>query len=224
MSGVLTDKVVLVTGASRGIGYSVCVEAARRGAHVIAVARTVGGLEELDDEIKGVGSSATLVPQNITDLASIDRLGGAIFERWGRLDGLVGNAGALGIISPVPHIDPKMFEKTLLLNLTVNYRLIRSMDPLLRQSTGPGGVRFIIGGQKRAPLLGPLCRLQGGAGCHGKKLCRRDGPVPGSRQCGLSGRGAHPYAGQGHAGGDTRNAARARGSGAKNRRSDLSGV
>jgi len=135
MSGLLTDKVVLVTGASRGIGYSVGVEAARRGAHVIAVARTVGGLEELDDEIKGVGSSATLVPQNITDLSSIDRLGGAIFERWGRLDGLVGNAGALGIISPVPHIDPKMFEKTLLLNLTVNYRLIRSMDPLLRQST-----------------------------------------------------------------------------------------
>jgi NAD(P)-dependent dehydrogenase (short-subunit alcohol dehydrogenase family) len=149
MTGDLEGKVVLVTGASRGIGYAVALEAGRRGAHVIALARTVGGLEELDDEIQAAGSSATLVPQDLTDLEAIDRLGGAIFERWGRLDGLVGNAGVLGIISPVPHIDPKLFESTVLINLTVNFRLIRSMDPLLRLSDA-GRAVFISSSSARS--------------------------------------------------------------------------
>ena len=130
----LTGKTVLVTGASRGIGYAAALEAARRGAHVIAVARTVGGLEELDDAIVALGGSATLVPMDLRDGDAIDRLGAAIFERWGHLDGLIANAGQLGVLSPVAHIKPADFEKVLAVNVTANYRLLRSLDLLLRQA------------------------------------------------------------------------------------------
>ncbi|ODT76572.1 MAG: oxidoreductase [Pelagibacterium sp. SCN 64-44] len=130
----LAGKVVLVTGASRGIGYAAGIEAARRGAHVIAVARTVGGLEELDDEIQKLGGSATLVPLDLRDGDAVDRLGAAIFERWGHLDGLVANAGQLGVLSPVAHIKPDDFDKVLAVNVTANYRLLRSVDLLLRQA------------------------------------------------------------------------------------------
>ncbi len=130
----LAGKTVLVTGASRGIGYAAALEAASRGAHVIAVARTVGGLEELDDEIQKLGSSTTLVPLDLRDGEAIDRLGAAIFDRWGALDGLVANAGLLGVLSPVPHIKPDEFDKVFAVNVTANYRLLRSLDLLLRQS------------------------------------------------------------------------------------------
>ena len=130
----LDGKVVLVTGASRGLGYQAALEAARRGAHVIAVARTVGGLEDLDDDIKKLGGSTTLVPLDLRDFEAIDRLGLSIFQRWGKLDGLVANAAALGVITPLAHLDPKDFEQTFGLNVTANYRLIRSLDALLRQS------------------------------------------------------------------------------------------
>lgn len=130
----LAGKVVLVTGASRGIGYQAALEAARRGAHIVAVARTVGGLEELDDEIQEAGSSSTLVPLDLRDGDAIDRLGAAIFERWGHLDGLVANAGLLGVLSPVPHIKPDEFDKVMAVNVTANFRLLRSLDLLLRQS------------------------------------------------------------------------------------------
>lgn len=130
----LSGKVVLVTGASRGIGYQAAKEAARRGAHVIAVARTVGGLEELDDEIQAAGGSTTLVPLDIRDGDGIDRLGAAIFERWKKLDGLVANAGMLATLSPVPHVELKEFDQSFAVNVTANYRLIRSMDLLLRQA------------------------------------------------------------------------------------------
>ncbi len=130
----LTGKVILVTGASRGIGYAAGLEAARRGAHVVAVARTVGGLEDLDDEIQALGSSATLVPLDLRDGDAIDRLGAAIFERWGALDGLVANAGQLGVLSPLAHVKPEDFEKVIAVNVTANYRLLRSTDLLLRQS------------------------------------------------------------------------------------------
>lgn len=128
----LADKIALVTGASRGIGRTLALELARAGAHVVAVARTQGALEELDDEIRGLGSSATLVPLDLTDFAGIDRLGGALWERFGRLDVLIGNAGILGPTSPLSHADPKDFEKTLAVNLTANWRLLRSMEPLLK--------------------------------------------------------------------------------------------
>lgn len=146
----LADKVVLVTGASRGIGYFTAREAASRGAHVVAVARTVGGLEELDDEIQAAGGSTTLVPLDLRDVDGIDRLGKAIFERWGRLDGLVGNAGMLGGLSPVAHFDPKEFDKVMALNVTANYRLIRSVDLLLRQSAAGRAVFVSSGAAKSA--------------------------------------------------------------------------
>jgi NAD(P)-dependent dehydrogenase (short-subunit alcohol dehydrogenase family) len=141
----LADKTVLVTGASRGIGYFAAREIGRRGAHVIAVARTVGGLEELDDEIQQAGGSTTLVPLDLRDFDAIDRLGAAIFERWGRLDGLVGNAGMLGPVSPLGHVDPKDFDKVMALNVTANYRLIRSFDLLFRQAEAARAV-FISSG------------------------------------------------------------------------------
>lgn len=130
----LSGKVVLVTGASRGIGYAAAKEAGSRGAHVIAIARTVGGLEELDDEIQALGASTTLVPLDLTDGPGIDRLGAAIYERWGRLDGLIGNAALLGTLTPVAHIAPDEFDKVMAINVTANYRLLRSLDLLLRQA------------------------------------------------------------------------------------------
>jgi NAD(P)-dependent dehydrogenase (short-subunit alcohol dehydrogenase family) len=130
----LTGRIALVTGASRGIGYFTALELAKAGAHVIATARTVGGLEELDDAIKAAGGSATLAPFDITDMDAIDRLGASIFERWGKLDILVANAGILGVISPLAHIEAKVFDKVMLTNVTATWRLIRSVDPLLTRS------------------------------------------------------------------------------------------
>src|SRR5690606_30188269 len=130
----LSGRIALVTGASRGIGYFIAKELAAAGAHVIAVARTVGGLEELDDEIKASGGQATLVPLDLTDMAGIDRLGGAIHERWGKLDILVANAAILGVIAPLGHVEAKTFEKVMNINVTATWRLIRSVDPLLRLS------------------------------------------------------------------------------------------
>ena len=145
MTKLLDGKVALVTGASRGLGKAIALTLAKQGAHIIATARTQGGLEELDDDIKAAGSSATLVPMDITDYPAIDRLGAAIFERWKRLDILVGNAGTLGKLTPLPHIDPKVWDEALAVNLTSNYRLIRSMDPLLRLAPN-GRAIFVASG------------------------------------------------------------------------------
>ncbi|NTF80598.1 SDR family NAD(P)-dependent oxidoreductase [Agrobacterium rhizogenes] len=134
MSVNIKDKIALVTGASRGIGYFTALELAKAGAHVIACARTVGGLEELDDAIKAVGGSATLVPFDLADMNAIDALGASIFERWGKLDILVANAGVLGVISPIGHIEAKVFEKVMTVNVTATWRLIRSVEPLLMRS------------------------------------------------------------------------------------------
>ncbi len=136
MSVNLKDKIALVTGASRGIGYFTALELAKAGAHVIACARTVGGLEELDDAIKAAGGSATLVPFDLADMNAIDALGASIFERWGKLDILVANAGVLGVISPIGHIEAKVFEKVMTINVTSTWRLIRSVEPLLMRSEG----------------------------------------------------------------------------------------
>jgi NAD(P)-dependent dehydrogenase (short-subunit alcohol dehydrogenase family) len=141
----LVDRVALVTGASRGIGYATALALAKAGAHVIALARTVGGLEELDDAIKALGGSATLVPLDLTDYPGIDRLGLALHERFGRLDVLVGNAGILGPLSPLDHVEPQAWDAVIAVNVTANWRLIRAMDRLLKLSNA-GRVVFVSSG------------------------------------------------------------------------------
>ena len=128
------NRIALVTGASRGIGRAAALALAKAGAHVVAVARTSGALEELDDVIQKAGGAATLVPLDLKDGEGIDRMGAALFERWGRLDALLGNAGVLGQVTPLAHLEPKVWDELLAVNVTANYRLIRSLDPLLRQS------------------------------------------------------------------------------------------
>ncbi|MFC2248997.1 SDR family NAD(P)-dependent oxidoreductase [Labrys portucalensis] len=145
MSDLLKGRLALVTGASRGIGRATAVALAEAGAHVIAVARTVGALEDLDDEIRQRGGAATLVPLDIKDGDGIDRLGYTLFERYGKLDILIGNAGALGAISPLGHIEPKDWDNVFAVNVTANWRLIRSFDPLLRKSDA-GRAIFITSG------------------------------------------------------------------------------
>ena len=130
----LSGRIALVTGASRGIGRAVALALAKAGAHVVAVARTVGGLEELDDEIKAAGGSATLVPLDLKDHAGITRLGGALFDRYKKLDILIGNAGILGPLSPLSHVEPKVWDDVIAVNVTANWQLIRCMEPLLTQS------------------------------------------------------------------------------------------
>lgn len=151
MAKRLENRVAVVSGASRGLGRAIALTLAKEGAHIVATARTQGGLEELDDEIKAIGSTATLVPFDIKDYAAIDRLGAAIFERWKKLDVLIGNAGILGKLSPLGHVDPKVFEDVMAVNVTANWRLIRSLDPLLRASEA-GRAVFVTSGVAQNPL------------------------------------------------------------------------
>src|SRR5438067_2083559 len=111
LSQPFANRIALVTGASRGIGYGTALALAREGAHVVAVARTVGGLEELDDAIRAGGGSATLVPLDLKDSEGIARLGAALNERYGRLDILIGNAGVLGPLSPLAHVEPTAWDE-----------------------------------------------------------------------------------------------------------------
>jgi NAD(P)-dependent dehydrogenase (short-subunit alcohol dehydrogenase family) len=149
MSQRLKDRICLVTGASRGIGHAVAKAFAAEGAQVIALARTQGGLAALDDAIKAAGGlPPVLVPCDLTKYDAIDELGAKLFERFGRLDVLVGNAGSLGVLGPVAQSDAKKFTQTVELNLIANYRLIRSMDPLLRASPA-GRVIFVTSGVTR---------------------------------------------------------------------------
>jgi len=144
-AGRLAGRLALITGASRGLGAATALAYTREGAHCVLVARTVGGLEAVDDQIKALGGSATLVPLDVTDGPGIDRLGAALYERYGRLDVLLGNAGILGTLSPVGHIEPTIFERVMAVNVTANWRLIRSLDPLLRASDA-GRAVFISSG------------------------------------------------------------------------------
>src|ERR1700760_2479243 len=128
----LDGRIALITGASRGIGAAVAERFAREGAHLVLTARTVGGLEEVDDAVRAAGGSATLVPVDLRDFIKIDELAARILDRWGRLDILVGNAAEFGVFSPLGHIDPATWTEVIDLNLTANWRLIRAMDPLLR--------------------------------------------------------------------------------------------
>ena len=130
----LSGRIALVTGASRGIGRDAALALAAAGAHVVAVARTTGGLEELDDQIRDNGGAATLVPLDLKDSPGIDRLGAALYERWGHLDMLFANAGILGTVTPLAHLEQKVWDDVMAINVTANWRLVRSLEPLLRAS------------------------------------------------------------------------------------------
>jgi NAD(P)-dependent dehydrogenase (short-subunit alcohol dehydrogenase family) len=150
MAQRLAGKIALITGASRGIGAAVAEAYAREGAHLVLAARTVGGLEELDDKIRAAGGAATLVPLDLRDFIKIDELAAAIYQRFQRLDILVGNAAEFGTFSPLGHIDPKLWGEIIDLNLTANWRLIRVMDPLLRAAP-QGRAIFVTSGIARNP-------------------------------------------------------------------------
>ena len=156
MTNSLSSRIALVTGASRGIGYATARALARAGAHVVAVARTQGGLEELDDAIRKDGGTATLVPLNITDSDGIARLGAALHERHGKLDILIGNAGVAGTSTPLGHLDPKLWDTAMAVNVTANFQLIRCMEPLLQKSDA-GRAVFITSGiaHKVTAYMGP---------------------------------------------------------------------
>jgi NAD(P)-dependent dehydrogenase (short-subunit alcohol dehydrogenase family) len=145
MTSPLSGRIALVTGASRGIGYAVALALARAGAHVVAVARTVGGLEELDDAIRAGGGSATLVPLDLKDHDGIARLAAALNERYRRLDVLIGNAGIGGPSSPLSHVEPKAWDDVMAINVTANWQLIRHFEPLLKASDA-GRVVFVSSG------------------------------------------------------------------------------
>jgi NAD(P)-dependent dehydrogenase (short-subunit alcohol dehydrogenase family) len=147
---VAADRIALVTGASRGIGRAAAVALAGAGHHVVCVARTVGGLEETDDAVRAAGGSATLVPLSLKDFDAIDRLGASIFERWGKLDAFFGNAGVLGALTPLTHLEPKIFDELMAVNITANWRLIRSLDPLLKRSEA-GRALFVSSSLARKP-------------------------------------------------------------------------
>src|SRR5215475_11478262 len=149
-TGRLAGRLALVTGASRGLGAAVAKRFAAEGARLVLVARTVGGLEEVDDAVRAHGGAATLVPLDLTDFDAIDRLGQSLYERFGRLDVLVGNAAALGTLSPVGHITPRDWAAVINLNLTANWRLLRSFDRLLRASVA-GRAIFVTDSLAQAP-------------------------------------------------------------------------
>jgi NAD(P)-dependent dehydrogenase (short-subunit alcohol dehydrogenase family) len=152
----LSSRIALVTGASRGIGYATARALAKTGVHVVALARTQAGLEELDDDIRNDGGSATLVPLNLTDFDGIARLAVALHERHGRLDILVGNAGVAGPSSPLGHIEMKPWNDVMAINVSANFQLIRCMEPLLRKSDA-GRAVFVTStaASKASAYLGP---------------------------------------------------------------------
>src|SRR3954454_20867270 len=145
MAKPLANRIALVTGASRGIGTATALVLARAGAHVVAIARTTGALEELDDQIKEAGSTSTLVPLDITDTGGIARLAAALDQRYGRLDVLIGNAAIVGDTSPLGHVEPKSWDQVMAINVTANWQLIRYLDPLLQKSEA-GRAVFITSG------------------------------------------------------------------------------
>jgi NAD(P)-dependent dehydrogenase (short-subunit alcohol dehydrogenase family) len=144
------DRIALVTGASRGIGRAVALELARRGWRVIAVARAQKALEKLDDAIKALGGTATLIPLDLKDLTAIDGLAAPLFERFGKLDGLAACAGALGSLMPAHQATPAVMDETILVNYLANQRLIRALHPLLRESDA-GRAVFVTSGAAKNP-------------------------------------------------------------------------
>ena len=163
MEGALKGRIALVTGASRGIGRAVARALAKAGAHVVITGRSLDGLESLDDEIQALGSSATLLQLDLRNSDRVDQLGPALFQRWERLDILVGNAGVLGPLSPLGHTTGEGFLSTLDINLTANWRLIRTLDPLLKRSDA-GRAVFVTSGAAggKYAYWGPYAASKGG--------------------------------------------------------------
>jgi len=156
LSKILQDRVALITGASRGIGRAAALRLAALGAHVVCVARTQGALEELDDAIAADGGKAILVPEDLTQPDTIERIAAAVAERYGKLDILVGNAGTLGgDLTPVGHGGPQTLERIFAVNVTANWRLINAFDPLLRRSDA-GRALFVTDpvARKNTPFWG----------------------------------------------------------------------
>ena len=152
----LSGKIALVTGASRGIGRAMAISLAQAGAHILALARTPGGLEELDDEIRAIGGTASLIPMDLADGEAIARLGPALAGRFPKIDIFLGNAAVLGELTPITDIAEKIWNATLDINLTANWRLLKTLDPLLRAS-GAARVAFITsttGGEVARPFWG----------------------------------------------------------------------
>ncbi|MEM9013524.1 MAG: SDR family NAD(P)-dependent oxidoreductase [Pseudomonadota bacterium] len=152
----LSGKIALVTGASRGLGRATALALAKSGAHVLALARTTGGLEELDDDIRAAGGTASLIPLDLAEPESVDQLGAALGARFDRLDIIVANAAVLGELAPIPDIDPKIWQAVLDINLTANWRLIRSLDPLIRNAAAArlAFVTSSVGGAKARAFWG----------------------------------------------------------------------
>ena len=159
----LAGRLALVTGATRGIGRAVACAFAREGAHLILVGRTSGALEEVDDEIQGLGGTATLLTLNLKHQDKIDALGPTIYQRWEKLDILVGNAGILGPLSPLGHVTADAWDDVMAINLTANWRLIRTLDPLLRRSDA-GRAIFVSSGAAANPRAywGPYAASKAG--------------------------------------------------------------
>ncbi len=195
MTKPLASRIALVTGASRGIGHATALALSRAGAHVVAVARTVGGLEELDDAIKAWGGTATLVPLDMTDLDGIARLGAALHERHGKLDVLVGNAAVLGPVSPLGHIDMKSWSDTIAVNVNANFQLVRCMEPLLKQSDAPRAV-FVssAAAAKATAYAGPYAASKAALEALARVWANETANMPLQGQPVQSGPDPHPHA------------------------------
>lgn len=170
-----STRIALVTGASRGIGRAVALELARRGWRVVCVARAQRALERLDDEIRAGGGEATLVPLDLRDPQAIDGLGAALYERFGRLDGLAACAGVLVALTPAQQATPSLMNEVMSVNFTANQRLIRAMHPLLRASDAGRAVFLTSGASKKlgaywAPYAASKAALDAYVGCWAKEL------------------------------------------------------
>ena len=169
MNHNFNNKIILITGASRGIGHAVALAAATAGAKLIITGRTIGALEELDDDIKAVGSEATIVELDMHDHAALPRLAAAINERWGKLDGLVANAAMLGPLTPLSHVDNIVWDSTIAVNLTAQWHLIKAMEPLLLKA--PAGRAVLVSSgvaEGIRPFWGPYAVSKAGLEAMGR--------------------------------------------------------